>query len=60
MSCSINATLFASAGQDYAVRTWDGTIKIMFIDTLDQQADIFTKALARDQFRCLRKFLIDW
>ena len=38
----------------------DGTIKIMPIDTLEQQADIFTKALARDQFRCLRKFLIGW
>jgi len=38
----------------------DGTIKILPIDTKDQQADIFTKPLPRDQFRKLRQLLIGW
>ena len=33
----------------------DGTIHIAPIDTHEQQADIFTKALPRDQFKYLRK-----
>ena len=35
-----------------------GTIKVQWVPTADQQADIFTKALARPQFERLRKELM--
>jgi hypothetical protein len=35
-----------------------GTIKVQWVPTTDQQADIFTKALARPQFERLRKELM--
>ena len=37
-----------------------GTIVVEGIDTKDQQADIFTKNLAWDQFLKLRKLICGW
>ena len=38
----------------------DSTVKVLPIDTKDQIADIFTKALPKEQFRFLRKLLLGW
>ena len=38
----------------------DGTVVVEGIDTKDQQADIFTKNLARDQFLKLRMLICGW
>ena len=37
-----------------------GQIKILPIDTKNQQADIFTKPLPKPQFEKLRKLIISW
>ena len=57
MPYSTNDALLAPTIQDSAIRTWDVA---MHVDVLDQQGDTLTKALARDKFRCLRKFLVGW
>ena len=38
----------------------EGRVEVLKIDTKDQQADIFTKALPRDQFVKLRKLICGW
>ena len=37
-----------------------GRIKILSIDTKEQQADIFTKPLPKPQFEKLRKLIMGW
>ena len=37
-----------------------GEIKILPIDTLDQPADVFSKALPRDSFEKHRDFIMGW
>ena len=38
----------------------DSTVRVLPIDTNDQIADMFTKALPKEQFRFLRGFLLGW
>ena len=41
-------------------KVMDGTIKVLPIDTKDQEAHIFTKPLSRDQFHKLCELLMGW
>ena len=37
-----------------------GSIKVKYVNTLEQKADIFTKGLGATQFAVIRKLLIRW
>ena len=37
-----------------------GSIKVKYVNTLEQKADIFTKGLGPSQFAIIRKLLIGW